>query len=325
MRHLHWLQTWFLLAAVLLPATVCALYTGDTRSPEAEYDPTQLIVKFRPDAKLTISMEKDGLISTGLPAVDELHATYSVKSHRRLLRESVTRFSDHPLRNVYLLTVQEGTDLETMMQDYRQLDAVEYAHPDYQVELYDAPDDPLYPHQWALNNTGQGYYHVERIDGDNNDTLAIVYGTPDADIDAGEVYDSPPDATNIVVVAIVDTGVDWDHPDLAGMMWNNPGEIPDNGLDDDHNGYVDDVVGWDFAAFENPFAEEDNDPTDTYGHGTHCAGIVAATINNATGVAGVVPAAKIMGLKCNPAMTISVLIKGIIYASDNGADVINMS
>ena len=93
-----------------------------------------------------------------------------------------------------------------------------------------------------------------------------------------------------VVVAIFDTGIDLNHPDLKNRLWTNPGEIPGNGLDDDGNGFIDDIHGWDFV-------DDDSDVSDTDGHGTHVAGIIAATANNNAGVAGVAPGAKLMVLR----------------------------
>src|SRR5262249_60196138 len=94
-----------------------------------------------------------------------------------------------------------------------------------------------------------------------------------------------------IVLAIVDTGVLWSHPDLAANIWRNPGEIPGNGIDDDHNGYVDDVRGWDFVtgvvgSFGEDVSTPDNDPADYAGHGTSVAGIAGALVNNLSGVAG---------------------------------------
>jgi len=321
----HHLCKILVITITLFPITVGAMYFDSTDKIESRVKPTQLIVKFSQSTNTSISKSVNDNITTGVMAVDQLHKKYGIKNLQSLSRKSITLTEDHPLYNVYLIDINDKVDIDQICKDYQNIDEIEYAIPDYQVELYDIPDDPLYPHQWTLNNTGQGCYHVERIEGDYNDTLAIVYGIPDADIDAEEVFDSPPDVTNQVVVAIVDTGVDWDHPDLEGMIWNNPGEIAGNGFDDDHNGYIDDVVGWDFSSGLIPGTSEDNDPTDEMGHGTHCAGIVASIVNNGIGISGVVPSVKIMGVKCHPALTISTLCNGVIYAADNGADVINMS
>jgi len=164
---------------------------------------------------------------------------------------------------------------------------------------------------WGLHNVGQLIPTPSRITG--------TYGV---DIDAVEAWSNGPLET--VVVAVIDTGVDISHPDLAGKIWTNPGETPGNGIDDDKNGYVDDINGWDFVnndnkVFEN--AEED-------AHGTHVAGIIAARHDNFS-AAGAATNVKIMPLKFlgegeNAGKTITA-IKAIEYASANGARITNNS
>ena len=126
---------------------------------------------------------------------------------------------------------------------------------------------------------------------------------------------------NGVLVAVLDSGVQLSHPDLANNLWRNPGETPANGVDDDRNGYVDDVHGAHIKAL-NGNVEDDN------GHGTHVAGIVAAQAGNGTGGSGIAPGAKIMSVKvldANRAGDSSQLAKGIRYAVDNGAKILNVS
>jgi parallel beta-helix repeat protein len=287
--------------------------------------PSQIIVKFIPDAGVALSSGKDGL-RTGIPAVNALHTKYGAVDQRRLATKQAVRSSDSPLRSAYIFRFSEDTDLEAAVADYTALPQVEYAVPDEVLQLHDVPDDPLYTHQWSLNNTGQEHYHVMRINGDFNDTLALVQGIPGADIEAEEVLVSPPDNTATTVVAIIDSGVDWEHPDLAGRIWSNEHEVPNNGIDDDNNGYVDDIRGWDFnwSSTVYPPYVGDNDPTDYMGHGTHCAGIVAAVNGNGIGVAGAAPDVKIMALRTYPLLA-SYTGEALVYAADNGADVVNMS
>ncbi|MGH2767564.1 MAG: S8 family serine peptidase, partial [Actinomycetota bacterium] len=130
-----------------------------------------------------------------------------------------------------------------------------------------------------------------------------------------------------VTIAIIDSGVDYLHEDLASNIWTNPGEVPDNGIDDDANGYVDDLHGWDFIGGEYTDVREDNDPMDFYGHGTHVAGIAAAADND-VGVLGVAPEATILPVRVVDDRGIGLdttISQGIQYAAENGADIINMS
>jgi hypothetical protein len=127
---------------------------------------------------------------------------------------------------------------------------------------------------------------------------------------------------NGIVVAVVDSGVDYTHPDLDGNIWQNAGEIAGNGIDDDRNGYIDDIRGWDFVASDNNPMDLDFD-----GHGTHIAGAIAAERND-FGITGVAPNAKIMPVRVLPFFGSGEpnnVAAGIRYAADNGANVINLS
>ena len=167
------------------------------------------------------------------------------------------------------------------------------------------PNDPDYPSQWALNNTGQ------------------TGGTVDADIDAPEAWDMETGSTG-PVVGIVDTGVYIDHEDLAANIWINPGEIPNDGIDNDSNGFIDDINGWNF--FDNaPWvffsAVEDE-------HATHVAGTIGAVGDNGVGVTGVNWASQLMVLKFlgpGGSGSTSDAIAAIEYAGDNGASIVNAS
>ena len=124
-----------------------------------------------------------------------------------------------------------------------------------------------------------------------------------------------------VTVAIVDSGIDLGHPDLAPNLWTNPGEIAGNGVDDDHNGYVDDVHGYDFVDW-------DGTPQDANGHGTHVAGIVAARGGNGIGVSGVAWRARLMAVRVLDRQargTTTAVAEGLRYAVDNGARIVNLS
>ncbi|MBT3378996.1 MAG: S8 family serine peptidase [Lentisphaerae bacterium] len=165
-----------------------------------------------------------------------------------------------------------------------------------------------------------------------NDPLVGTYGHDYFQYQGFEAAWDTTQGSSDVVIAIVDSGVDYTHPDLAGKLWINTGEIPDNGVDDDGNGYIDDVKGWDFWQSGPPDGQgvSDNDPTGDYSdHGTHVAGTAAAETNNAVGIAGTgfscrYMAVKVGGTEQNPD-DIAFGIEGIIYAVEQGADVINCS
>ena len=137
-----------------------------------------------------------------------------------------------------------------------------YVEPDY-ILYTDAtsPNDTQFGQLWGLNNTGQSG------------------GTLDADIDAPEAWDITTGSSN-VVIAVIDTGVDYNHSDLAVNMWVNPGEVAGDGLDNDGNGFIDDIYGIDTV-------NDDSDPIDGNAHGTHVSGTIAAAGNNGLGVVGV--------------------------------------
>ena len=147
------------------------------------------------------------------------------------------------------------------------------------------------------------------------ETMGIKNGW-ESNLNNGKTPGGSPD----VVIAIIDTGVDYNHLDLRNNIWVNPAEIPDNGKDDDGNGYIDDVYGWDFVG-------NDNDPMDDNGHGTHVAGIAAAE-HNKIGTVGVAYNCKIMVLKAGSStgyFNSSDIAEAVQYAYMNGASVINMS
>jgi subtilisin family serine protease len=140
-----------------------------------------------------------------------------------------------------------------------------------------------------------------------------------------ESTDKPAGGSESIVVAVIDTGVDYNHPDLSANMWVNTQEIPGNGVDDDNNGFVDDIHG---AAVVSESFSHSGDPDDDHGHGTHVAGIIASTGANGVGVVGVAYNSKIMAIKAaqySGTLTTTDIAEGIYYAVDNGADVINMS
>jgi|GEM_PF-2427469 len=207
-----------------------------------------------------------------------------------------------PQLRVHRVKSRKGESTEVLLKRYLRNPNVEYAEPNvlFQIQLF--PNDPFFSDLYGLHNTGQ------------------TGGTVNSDIKAVEVWDFQV-GDSAVIIADIDTGVDYTHPDLLGNMWANPGEIPGNGIDDDGNGFIDDFRGWDFYNM-------DNDPMDDHGHGTHTAGTIAAEGNNGLGVVGVTWKAKIMPLKflnSGGSGSSEDAALAIIYAADMGAKVASNS
>ena len=210
---------------------------------------------------------------------------------------------------VHHVKLPKGMTVEQGLEIYKDDPQVEYAEPNYlRYATSTTPDDTFFTELWGFNNTGQ----------DVNGTS----GTADADIDAPEAWAIITGSSN-VVIAVIDSGIDFNHPDLAPNIWQNPGETPDNTIDDDGNGYDDDVRGWDFVDNHNNPMDLDSD-----GHGTHVAGTIAAKGNNTAGITGVCWTATIMPLRFLDASgsgTVADEVEAIDYAVNNGAKIINAS
>ena len=196
------------------------------------------------------------------------------------------------LENIYKLSINSKDDHKKVIDDLLANPDVESAELDYQVNALAMPNDPMYVDLWGLQAT-----------------VSDAEGAWDISQGSG------------VTVAIIDSGVDYNHSDLRDNAWVNTAEIENDGIDNDANGYVDDYYGYDFNA-------RDSDPLDENGHGTHVAGTVAAVGNNGVGVIGIAPQSKFMsirGLNATGSGYTSDLAEAIYYAVDMGADVINNS
>jgi subtilisin family serine protease len=214
-----------------------------------------------------------------------------------------------PLPGMQLLDVEPGESAGAAQRALEREEGVLYAEPNATRRAFLRPNDPYFPMLWAMENTGQ--------------SIGGAPGSADADTDAGEAWDA--NVSGGVVVAVVDTGVERDHPDLAANAWRNPGESgagrESNGLDDDLNGKVDDWRGWDFVA-------GDGNPADESGHGTHVAGTIAARRGNALGVAGVADGSLVMPLRVLNAQgtgSVADVVLAYAYAALKGAKVVNLS
>lgn len=207
---------------------------------------------------------------------------------------------------IYKFNTEKNYDIYDIVEKYQNLETVEFIEPNFKVKAAAFPNDPDFSLQWYLN--------------------AIKA----KDAWSKELFIRESEGINSrSVIAILDTGVDLDHPDLAAKIWSNPDESP-NGVDDDNNGYIDDLNGWDFALNDNdPDASfDDGYNPEAVNHGTLVAGVAAAVVNNNQGISGVSWFSDIMPLRVLDSTgsgDIFSVIQAINYAADNGADVINMS
>ncbi len=265
--------------------------------------PSELLIRITPDAAATFQH------SPANSAIAALHTKHEVESFRALFPYLARPSLQPNLTRTYLLRFSPDAPLLHLKAAYAESPLIEAVDYNYLRRTFaDAvtPNDTKYPEQWnlPLMKLPQAW--------------AIEKGNPN------------------VVIAIIDSGIDYTHADLALKTWVNPGEIPNNGLDDDSNGYVDDIHGWDFTdaptlQAEGDFLEGDNEPIDESGHGTHVAGIAGAMADNGIGIAGVAWYCPLMPVRAGLSLAGRTRIQdddaaaAIVYAADNGASIINMS
>ncbi|MDE5077796.1 MAG: S8 family serine peptidase, partial [Trichodesmium sp. St2_bin6] len=257
---------------------------GTTSLPE--YVPDEILVKLKSEPTVT--------------QTQSMMTSYGALAIRNLVQPDPNINS--PVERWQIFKLEPGSDVEKVQKLLNKDSRVEVAEVNHKVSIDFIPNDSSFGSLWGLNNTGSNG------------------GISDADIDAPEAWDTQK-GNKDVVVAVVDTGVDYNHPDLASNMWKNTGEIPGNFIDDDRNGHIDDVYGFDWV-------NEDGDPMDDQSHGTHVAGTIGAVGNNSRGVVGVSPDVSIMSLKflnSSGSGTSQGAAQAIIYAADMGADIINAS
>lgn len=240
---------------------------------------------------------KDG--KTGIEMFDHLMNKYGVENYRPIIENEALK--------IYNFTFEKKLDFNAIEDNLKNSDDIIYIQPNYLNEMLSiTPNDQYFYKQWGLLAVNA------------NNAWEIEKGNEQ------------------IIIAIIDSGIEYDHPDLEQNIWINYNEIPDNFIDDDNNGYVDDWMGWDFTETNivdamGDFRERDNDPRDDLGHGTHIAGILAAQTNNHTGVAGTTWFTKCMNLRAGFRTTIGGYLEdddvsaAIVYAAENGAQIISIS
>ncbi len=263
------------------------------------YFADRVIVKFKDETNANV-MGVEKIINSGKKTLNKASV---LKIKNKFPVTALNKIAEEKLNNIKSIYFSSDIDPIKISAKLKKSNEIKWAEPHYLYQTAFEPNDPKY------------------IDGTLS-YLKKIQAKLAWDLDKGS-----PD----VVIGIVDTGIDWDHPDLAANIWINPGEIENNGLDDDNNGYVDDYRGWDFGGLSGT---PDNNPMeDRPDHGTHVAGIASAVTNNETGVASIGFNSKLMAVKVsqdnirddNGNALIAFGYKGIIYAVDNGAKVINCS
>lgn len=217
----------------------------------------------------SLSKDANGIAKTGIQSIDQLNESYGVERMSRVFpyagkfEEKHQKYGLHLWYDIY---IDKSKSVRSTISGYGQLKEVEIAQPVYQYKLDVVGealevDDPSYNDQWHYDNTGQ------------------TEGTEGADINLQQAWNLETGDNN-VVVSVHDSGIDTDHPDLVDVLWTNTGEVPGNGIDDDNNGYIDDVHGFNFW-------NSTGDVEDFNGHGSHTAGTIAAKNNNGYGVSGI--------------------------------------
>lgn len=211
---------------------------------------------------------KSGIKKTTINSLSSAQGFKVVKTYSKLTKKNL------------ITVLKSAKTTQEMIKILKADPNVESVSPNYIRQLDAAPNDPDFSQLWGMHNTGQ------------------TGGSSDADIDAVEAWDITTGSSDIVV-AVFDTGVDYTHTDLKTNLWVNQGETPGDGIDNDGNGYIDDIYGYDVAADTN--GTNDGDPLDEHGHGTHVSGTIGAKGNDGFGISGINWDVKIMSLKIFPA------------------------
>jgi len=304
-----------------------------------DYASHELLIRFRQGLSLPAqSLKLQGISGLSIGVQNLLQSVKATEikplsiSKPKFLRRQVSFSAQNEMEQslealgrTYVLRFDDSVSIEGAMARLKSDPSVEICEPNFRIKYLAVPNDPDYGNLWALANTGQ-----PGVAGQEGDLPAGDPGIAGRDIDAQLAWDLQKGNKNIVV-AVIDSGVDWSHPDLTSNVWANTGEIPGNGFDDDGNGFVDDVRGWDFGNGDNNPMDDCsnlNPNLNAGGHGTHVAGIIGAEGNNSVGVTGVNWNVSLMPVKAadnSCYMLTSEVVNSIVYAVQNGADIINMS
>ncbi|MEK7400144.1 MAG: S8 family serine peptidase, partial [Candidatus Poribacteria bacterium] len=257
----------------------------------------EVLIKFKSDSLKKEPKLNNGEIETSVASIDILFDQFEVSDIKKLIPKQIPQFDG--IYRIKFSPLLSLTDILTLL---KRDPSIEWAEPNYILSTCDLPNDYNPANQWGL-----------------------------AKINANQAWDWTHGSTS-VTIAIIDTGVDHNHPDLASNIWINTDEIPGNGIDDDGNGFIDDRIGWDFVsvtsggAIGEDMGPRDNEPMDFDGHGTNCSGIASAVTNNGIGVAGTGWNCKIMAVRAGyrnsgggGSLAITDVIDAITYAADNGA------
>lgn len=317
---------------LLCSFTICITFLVSPNNSHTNYtnsfslfSKNEFFVKTR--SQLSVS-EATGKVSlnTGIKSLDEKIMKYEVSGIEKVFKLNngdAEIYEKYGMSKIYIfqLDASSGQDIETIVKDFSGDEEVEFSEPNFvgtsagvrELELKklfakSIPDDEMFYKQWYLQNNGS----VNPSGGG----MAKV----GADINILEAWQLSLGSED-VIVAILDSGIKDDHPDLKDRMWINKEEVPNNGVDDDSNGYIDDYKGWDFAY-------DDRRPDDGFGHGTNIATVIGASTENEIGFAGIDKRCRLMNCKnlnSDNSGEYSWWAESIKYAVDNGAQIINMS
>jgi subtilisin family serine protease len=308
----------------------------DPRGSSMNFVQGEILIKFKDGVALNLSL-KSSLTQTGITSVDKLFMLYKVNAAEKLFPQETPlkskvmlrgyngqEFEKPSLHNIYRLKVEDPMQLFAAIDSLSKDANVVFAEPNYILSITNdkAISPPLTETEAAawMNNSFLPVASPPSSNSTPNDPLYSQQWYIPA-VHANEVWDSVNGSDSTQIIGILDTGVDWLHPDLTNKIWRNTDEIPGNGIDDDGNGKIDDVRGWDWI-------NNDNNPADDNSHGTHVAGIAGAQSNNNVGISGISQGAKIMPLKVFQSSgygDAGTIAQGITYAKNNGATILNMS